>query len=139
MSSFQRLGRFFADLFGRPISLEERHAEKARRRGEWVDSTVEIPCSSCRRRLRLDEVLKGLKTYWRDLDLAVLACAYCGSELQLRASNDEVSLGYIYAAGAPHFATVTPVNVPGLAVTKTDAGLLLEYAGHTFRVADLPR
>lgn len=115
-------------LFGAVI--ERCRIVKVPGKGEGAAYAV-APCGTI---LTLDELMAAVSAYLPECDVALMRCPRCGDQSEIQIRPDEIRLGYLYAAGAPHFATVFTTDVPGLLRRATAAGLEVEWRDRTWIV-----
>lgn len=98
---------------------------------------VRLPCSWCDAEFGVGDFLDQCRFYWRDVRSVRWDCPRCGKWEDIGLGRDEVRRGYVYSAGAAHFAHMDSARVPGLRPDGTGEGLTIEYGGRTWRVPDL--
>ncbi|QDV16758.1 hypothetical protein Pan153_13900 [Gimesia panareensis] len=80
-------------------------------------------CKRCGRPWTLLGILENAQSYWPELDVIRCLAPCCGIPETLQLENGLIHRGYIYAAGAPHFAEMEHYEVPGLTVVKSSDSL----------------
>lgn len=79
---------------------------------------MKISCWFCKREHALAELL-DTATWWQALNVLQVACPSLTKTFELRVETGRISEGYVYAAGAPHFADMIHHAVPGLEVSAS--------------------
>lgn len=80
--------------------------------------------------------IDGITVAMPTVHCALHVCASCGAREEIGVERGEISFGYIYGAGGPHWAAMEPIAVPGLVASRSDAVLALELGGWHW---DIPR
>ncbi|MEM1056875.1 MAG: hypothetical protein AAGI52_15230 [Bacteroidota bacterium] len=92
----------------------------------------DLKCHFCGSRFALSHLLARPRRYWRALDLVQCELPCCGEMEDLRISDGVVERGYVYAAGAPHFAPMETIAAPDLRVFRTADGLRYTLGADSF-------
>ena len=106
---------------------------------ENANSEPNIQCPACRRHVSTRDFLSGCSDFWADLGIVRFRCPLCRESTDARLRTSRIVLGYVYAAGAPHFCGMVDVDVPGLEVQSDGEGLAVLLGEARFRVAALLR
>ncbi len=96
------------------------------------ETTVEkraLACVKCGYEPSIEDFLKVCDTYWADLDTVVHCCPDCGERSEIQILKGAVVYGYTYSAGSVHFVPMEICDVPGLAASREEDGLRIEYRG----------
>lgn len=104
-----------------------------------ASSEPNIQCPACRQDVSTRDFLAGCSDFWADLGIVRFRCPLCHESTDARLRTSRIVLGYVYAAGAPHFCGMVDVEVPGLEVQSGGAALAVLLGEARFRVAALPR
>ncbi len=89
---------------------------------------------ACKKTLTVGELLDAATHYDASLEIVIVKCPACAAQSEVRVSNDEIGLGYIYAAGAAHFAEMERFDVPGLAASITGTSLVVTLGERTWKI-----
>jgi hypothetical protein len=93
-----------------------------------------VECPSCKGKVEASAFLSACSHYWSDLNVVRFTCPACGECTDAQVENSRVSLGYVYAAGAPHFCGVADTQLDGLSVHGESEDLVAELDGTTWRI-----
>ena len=94
--------------------------------GAEVDMSEElssIECPSCRREIEIIPFLEACRGFWPQLGITKFSCPACRSDTEARIENTLVELGYVYAAGTPHFSAECTYTVSELSAVREADGL----------------
>jgi hypothetical protein len=92
-------------------------------------SASNVTCLGCKQPLEARAWLAAFSAWDNNLDCVVFRCPHCNSPGEARLETSRFTHGYVYAAGNAHFSAQMPIDVPGLAVEKTSAGLVVKWDG----------
>jgi hypothetical protein len=95
--------------------------------------SVGFTCA-CKKELDVCEMLDATTKYDGALDIVFVKCPACAAQSEVRVSNGEIGVGYVYAAGAPHFAEMSRIDVPGLTAASEGSGLIVTLGERTWKV-----
>jgi hypothetical protein len=93
-----------------------------------------ITCPSCNRAVAVETFLSACSEFWSDVDVVRFTCPACRQSTDARIEHFRISLGYIYAAGAPHFCGMIDFPVDGLLAWREGTDLAAELDGMTWRI-----
>ena len=79
---------------------------------------VLIDCPDCANAMPVETFLDHVTAYRLVTDSGKFTCPHCAATIDVRVRPGLISLGYVYAAGAPHFAGMIDVDVAGLDRTR---------------------
>lgn len=85
-----------------------------------MGATRQIRCGRCGADVAAAELLAGVEWYWSALGVFSGRSPCCGGVEEVRLRDGELTRGYVYAAGAPHFCPVEAYPVAGLRVEHGD-------------------
>ena len=88
-----------------------------------------LACRNCGLVPRVEDFLSGCGAYWPQLRIVVHRCGRCGNKEEIRLNDDEILIGYTYAAAALHFAPMERVRVPGLRAICGPDGCSASFEG----------
>ncbi|MFC4944113.1 hypothetical protein [Pseudonocardia sp. GCM10023141] len=94
-----------------------------------------IPCPGCAQAVPVTEFLAECTTYAYGPGSVCWTCPACADLNQFRIVDGSVEIGYVYLAGAAHFATMDEVAVPGLTVVPSPEQLLVHLGERTWTIA----
>ncbi|WP_232664390.1 hypothetical protein [Pseudonocardia sp. TRM90224] len=86
-----------------------------------------ITCPGCSHAVPLAEFLGACTAFSPALGTVQWQCPSCASTTDFRPVDGAVELGYVYAAGAAHFAAMDSVPTPGLAVRREPTRLVVTH------------
>ncbi len=86
-------------------------------------------CKICNGNFSIKSILDLAECYWAELDVLICKSPCCDSNEELMLSDGQIERGYVYAAGAPHFAGMEQYNVVGLTVVKDSKSLIYTLDG----------
>lgn len=93
-----------------------------------------VPCRSCKSLNRVATLLDGA-AWWRDVNVLKAQCASCDYKIEMRVESGLAIVGYVYAAGQPHFAGMLDYSIGGLLVAKS-VMLTVELEGRVWTFND---
>lgn len=93
-----------------------------------------IECPSCKTAIAVSDFVSACSQFQSSLNVVRFTCPACSETTDARIENSRISLGYVYAAGAPHFCGMLDVPVRGLAAFQNGTDLTVELAGSTWSV-----
>jgi hypothetical protein len=93
-----------------------------------------VQCPSCKRAVAADVFLSACSDFWSEVDVVRFQCPLCHDTTDARLEPSRIWLGYIYAAGAPHFSGMIEVRVDGLLVERDGDDLLAELGDATWKI-----
>jgi len=99
----------------------------------------EIVCYGCSARLSAQEFLDGSSAWWERVDCLQFRCCRCAATFEVRIESGQVTFGYTYAAGGPHFAGMVPISVPEIGARPLEQGLQVTFGPVTKLVERLPQ
>jgi hypothetical protein len=79
-------------------------------------------------------VLESAEKYWPMLDVVFATRPCCGAREELQLRPNGVWCGYLYAAGAPHYAAMEEYAAPGLELFSSPNGLRFTLDGRKFEI-----
>lgn len=88
-----------------------------------------IECPACHGSVTEEIFLSACSDFWPEVRVVYFTCPLCGDRTEARLEHSRISLGYIYAAGAPHFCGMVDVEVEGLTVSSGGRELEAELDG----------
>ena len=86
-----------------------------------------IRCDACGQNYTVRQLLVAAYRCLPDLRITQCQTPCCGKPEELFLCDDQISRGYLYAAGAPHFAAMEEYAAPGLAVNYGPDRLLITW------------
>lgn len=90
-------------------------------------------CSKCHAARAWGELFAQSTMGYPELRVLVHTCAACGTRDEYQAAAGRLSFGYVYAAGAAHFAAMEDHAVAGLGVVETAGAVQVDYEGRQWR------
>lgn len=90
---------------------------------------MSVTCLDCKEPFEPQAFLDACKGWSRNLDCVMFRCPRCNAPGEVRLETTRFTHGYIYAAGSAHFSPQLPIDVAGLVVEKTTAGLAVKWDG----------
>lgn len=95
--------------------------------------TVSDPqsCRLCGGSYTIRSVIEAAHRYWPSLHLVYSRRTCCGATEEFEVQPGKVVIGYIYAAGAPHFCGMEEYDAPGLTLNCEDGIYSLRWDNHT--------
>ncbi|MEM6326665.1 MAG: hypothetical protein AAF791_06050 [Bacteroidota bacterium] len=95
-------------------------------------ASVVLACPACGGTYTVREVLRQPHAYWAALDVLQCTTPCCGRTEEVQLRDGEIIRGYVYAAGAPHFAGMECHGIPELRVRSRRGGLVYEVGREVF-------
>src|SRR5262245_43740155 len=93
-----------------------------------------IECPSCKQGIAVEAFLSACSHYWWSVNVVRFTCPACDEKTDARIESGRISIGYIYAAGSPHFCGMVEVSVDGLATWEDGEDLAAELGPGTWRI-----
>ena len=100
----------------------------------YLVNATEIRCPSCKTAIAPVAFLSACSDYWSVADTVKFTCPTCHAPTDARVEEGQVSLGYIYAAGGPHYCGMEEVSVPDLSVWRDGESLVSDLHGVERRI-----
>ena len=96
-----------------------------------TDLTIDTKqkCKLCGGTFTVRDLLRLADHYWPELDVVCCKAPCCDHTEELRIENGTIERGYVYAAGAPHFAGMEEYDVPTLELEKKKRDLVFTLDG----------
>src|SRR5260221_10759239 len=94
-------------------------------------------CDGCGRAFDVHQFLDACSGYWSVVGAVSFRCSSCGATEDVQVWPGSLRLGYIYAAGAPHFAAETTWEVPDVWRRKTGKALEVGLGEKTWLISSL--
>ena len=93
--------------------------------------TIETPqiCRLCGGIFTLRALIEAATQHWAALNVTISASPCCQVREELEVQTDKVILGYVYAAGRPHFCGMEEYDAPGLALRRHEGRVWLVWEG----------
>jgi hypothetical protein len=88
----------------------------------------------CKKALNVAEMLDAATKYDAGLDIVIVKCPVCAAQSEVRVTNGEIGLCYVYAAGAAHFAEMEHFDAPGLAASVDGSTLVVTLGERTWKI-----
>jgi len=79
-------------------------------------------------------ILEAAESYWPALDVVFAVRPCCGARDEMQLQPNTLWHGYVYAAGAPHFAGMDEYAAPGLSVRAGLDGLTFTLDSRAFHL-----
>ena len=95
-----------------------------------------IRCPGCKRDTSVIEFLDELTEYSAKLYLATFSCSVCQARTEARVISGEVQIGYVYAAGSPHFVPVVKHEIEGLVCSSSPERLQVALGEREWSIVD---
>jgi hypothetical protein len=93
-----------------------------------------IACPSCKSAVSTSGLLSACSKFWADIDTVRFTCPRCEQHADARLESGRVWLGYVYAAGIPHFCGMEQIGIDGLRVWRDGTDLVAELDQTTWRI-----
>ena len=103
-----------------------------------MDIHQEQNCRLCGEKYTVQGILELADYYWPRIDVLVSKSPCCAKIEELQLEEGQIERGYVYAAGAPHFAGMELYKVPGLHVVKSDRAITYTDNGSKITVNAKP-
>jgi hypothetical protein len=103
-----------------------------------MDIHQEQICRLCGGKFTVGGILELADFYWPRIDVLVCKSPCCEKTEELQLADGQIERGYVYAAGAPHFAGMELYKVPGLRVVKSSRAIKYTVSGAKFTVNAKP-
>ena len=97
---------------------------------------AEIQCPACKKMIPIERFLDSGESYDPGLKVLFFRCFDCGSTVEAQVEHGVMWLGYIYAAGAAHFAAMEKVNVDGLSVNRCSRSVEIRLGDRNWTIGD---
>ena len=68
------------------------------------------------------------------MDVLQHCCDRCGARTEARIEHGKILLGYVYAAGAPHFASMVEIAATNLVVSHEPDALVVTHGSQVCRI-----
>ena len=91
-----------------------------------------ITCTRCKKQIPIDVFFDSCTNYFPDLRVMECTCPGCGDRIEAQPEPGAVWLGYIYAAGQPHFSGMEKVLVEGLRVSAGSQSMQITLGDRTW-------
>ncbi len=103
-----------------------------------MDIHQEQNCRLCGGKFTVKDILELADYYWPSIDVLVCRSPCCEKTEELQLEEGQIERGYVYAAGAPHFAGMQLYKVPGLNVAKSSRAITYTVNGSKITVNAKP-
>ncbi len=103
-----------------------------------MDITQEQVCKLCGGKFTVLGILENAQSYWPELDILRCLAPCCSSGEELRIKTGQIERGYVYAAGAPHFASMEKYLVPNMVVSESTNGVAIKLNNYETTVYAKP-
>ncbi|MBL8046452.1 MAG: hypothetical protein JNL09_07925 [Anaerolineales bacterium] len=100
--------------------------------------TIDTPqtCVLCGGTFTVRAVLEAAEKYWPWLDVVFATRPCCGGREELQLRPNVVWCGYLYAAGAPHYAAMEEYAAPGLTLSASANGITFMLDGREVQIPE---
>lgn len=98
-----------------------------------------MKCPACKNEIDFKDALSLCPSYWPELDVVNCTFPCCGQNQEVQLRPGKVTIGYVYAAGAPHFCGVDEVTLPDLEVVRNSDHLKVRFGETTYTIARRPK
>jgi hypothetical protein len=93
-----------------------------------------LECPSCKKAVTIDAFLSSCSDFCSAVNVVRFTCPLCRGSTDARIERGRISLGYVYAAGAPSFCGMVDVTVEGLSAWQEGAELAAEFGGKVWKI-----
>jgi hypothetical protein len=93
-----------------------------------------VACPSCKTVVTPEAFLSACSNFWSVTDTVRFTCPACQTKHHARVEYGQISLGYIYASGSPHFCGMEEIPVPDLSAWRDGKDLVAELDEVEWRI-----
>jgi hypothetical protein len=94
-----------------------------------------LHCPACKREIDVSAFVENCRSYFATTHTVSFRCPLCEKTTDARIERGRILLGYIYAAGAPHFCGMIEIPVANIDVDRSDGGIAIVLGERRFEVA----
>ncbi|TLM73381.1 hypothetical protein ACONUD_07390 [Microbulbifer harenosus] len=94
-----------------------------------MDINQQQKCNLCGDNFTVQGILDLAEHYWPELDVLVCRSPCCQKPQELQLKAGVIERGYVYAAGAPHFAGMEVYIAPNLHVSRSGRAISFHLGG----------
>ncbi len=77
-------------------------------------------------------MLDAVTRFDPSLDVVIVTCPSCAAASEVRLETGAIGWGYVYAAGAPHFAEMERDDVNDLRTSRDGDALVVTFEGRSW-------
>ncbi len=92
-----------------------------------------IVCPKCKQSYQTTDFLNCLSDYVFDTDSAVFVCPKCETPVDVRVTDGQIEIGYVYGTGDRHFSGMITYDVIGL-MREPCLNLLIDYESRKWEI-----
>ena len=96
-----------------------------------------ITCPDCKKKIPVEQFLDGCQTYLAEVRVLRCKCPGCHGVTEVQPEPGALWLGYVYAAGQPHFSAMEKIPVDGLRVSADSRSMEIKLGDRTWTLGIL--